>query len=91
MSLKPLPPWQSPLVASGRTAVMEFYNWLKSVDGLLRVKAVTFANLPSSPTEGMTAPIIDSTVNAWGNVIAGGGTNHVLGYYNGINWTVIGK
>lgn len=91
MSLKPLPPWQSPLIAGSRTAVIEFYNWLKSVDGLLRVKAVTFANLPASPIEGMTAPITDSTVNTWGSVIAGSGTNHVLGYYNGTNWTVAAK
>jgi hypothetical protein len=27
----------------------------------------------------------------WGATIAGSSTNHVLGYYDGTNWTVIGK
>lgn len=91
MSLKPLPPWQYPLVSTDRTATKDFFDYLKSVDALLRVKPVAFAGLPASPNEGMTAPITDSTVNTWGSVIAGGGANHVLGYYNGSNWTVAGK
>ena len=91
MILKPLPPWQFPIVAGDRTATKEFFDWQKSVDTLLRVKPVAFAGLPAVPSEGMTAPITDSNVNTWGSVIAGGGANHVLGYYNGSNWTVAAK
>jgi hypothetical protein len=91
MILKPLPIWTHPIIAAGGVAAKDFESWLQSVDQLLRVKPVTFANLPSSPSEGMTAPITDSTVNTWGSIIAGGGANHVLGYYNGTNWTVAAK
>lgn len=49
-----------------------------------------FANLPLPATEGMVFAITDSTVNTWGSTIAGGGANHVLGYFNGTHWTVIG-
>jgi hypothetical protein len=52
---------------------------------------VTFANLPVVPTEGMVYVITDSSVNTWGTVIAGGGANRVLAYYNGANWTVAAK
>lgn len=49
---------------------------------------VTFANLPTSPREGMMVPVTDSNTATWGATIAGGGSNHVLAYYNGTNWTV---
>jgi hypothetical protein len=57
----------------------------------VRGNAVTFANLPAAPVEGMVAWVTDSTVNTWGTVIVGGGANHVLACYNGTNWTVAGK
>jgi glycine/D-amino acid oxidase-like deaminating enzyme len=53
--------------------------------------AVLFANLPAAPVEGMTYVISDASVNTWGTVIAGGGANRVLAYYNGAAWTVAGK
>lgn len=34
--------------------------------------------------------ITDSTVNTWGSVVAGGGTNSVLATCNGTSWTVVG-
>ena len=39
----------------------------------------------------MLIGITDSSTNAWGAVISGGGLFHVLGYYNGTNWTVAAK
>ncbi len=57
----------------------------------VRGTPVTVANLPASPSEGMLVPVTDSNTNTWGATIAGGGSNHVLGYYNGTNWTVAGK
>jgi hypothetical protein len=56
-----------------------------------RSNAVVFASAITSPQEGTVQPFTDSTTNTWGATITGGGSNHVLGYYNGTNWTVIGK
>jgi hypothetical protein len=42
-------------------------------------------------TEGSIKPVNDSNTNVWGATIAGGGSNHVLGYCDGTNWTVMAK
>jgi hypothetical protein len=57
----------------------------------VRGTAVTFANVPGTPVEGMLVAVTDSTTVVWGATITGGGANHVLAYYNGTNWTVAGK
>jgi hypothetical protein len=57
----------------------------------LRGNAVTFTNAISSPVEGTIQAFTDSTTNTWGATITGGGANHVLGYYDGTNWTVLAK
>jgi hypothetical protein len=57
----------------------------------LRSNAVTFANAIASPVEGTLQAFTDSTTATWGATITGGGSNHVLGYYNGTNWTVAAK
>lgn len=49
---------------------------------------VTFAELPLVPGKGMIACVSDSTLATWGGVIAGGGTNTVLAFYDGANWVV---
>jgi hypothetical protein len=59
--------------------------------GSVRGTAVTFSNLPASPVEGMLVGVTDSNTATWGATIAGSGSNHVLAYYNGTNWTVAGK
>lgn len=53
--------------------------------------AVLFADLPGVPTLGMVRTITDSSTAVWGANIAGSGANQVLGWWNGSNWTVIGK
>ncbi|HEY2810547.1 MAG TPA: hypothetical protein VGJ00_04060 [Rhabdochlamydiaceae bacterium] len=58
------------------------------VTNSIRGTAVTFANRPSTAVEGMLVSFTDSTTAIWGATIAGTGSNHVLGYYNGTNWTV---
>ena len=45
----------------------------------------------SSSNEGREAAIVDSTTNAWGATISGGGSYHVLGYCDGSAWTVLAK
>lgn len=54
----------------------------------LQLTPVAFADLPTPPQLGMIACVSDSTVVTWGGVIAGGGTNTVLAFYNGTNWVV---
>jgi len=51
---------------------------------------LVFANLPaaSSSFEGAIASITDSSTATWGATITGGGSNHVLAYCDGTNWTV---
>lgn len=50
---------------------------------------LAFVDLPVAE-RGQIACISDSTVNTSGDVIAGGGTNTVLGFYDGANWKVSG-
>ncbi len=61
--------------------------------GSIRQVPTTFADLPACGTtvEGTTATVTDSYVNAWGTTVAGGGTNHVLAYCDGTQWTVAAK
>ena len=48
-----------------------------------------FATLPAaSGVEGTLAAVTDSTTAVWGATITGGGTDHVLAYSDGTNWTV---
>ncbi len=53
----------------------------------------TFSGLAAcgGSTEGRMAAITDSTTNIWGATITGGGSNHVLAYCDGTNWTVAAK
>ena len=52
----------------------------------------TFAQLPpAAANEGSFAAVTDSTTDAWGAPVAGGGNLHVLVYSDGVNWTVMGK
>lgn len=64
-------------------------NWLLTASH--RSTPVVFASVPGTPAEGMIVPVTDSTTATWGATITGGGTNHVLAYYNGTNWTVAAK
>lgn len=52
-----------------------------------------FSTLPtcSSTFEGSTASVNDSTTNTWGATVSGSGSDHVLAYCDGTNWTVAGK
>lgn len=54
------------------------------------VRAYAFAALPTGAT-GMLAVVTNSNTNVWGATVAAGGTDIVLAWYNGTNWTVVGK
>lgn len=45
----------------------------------------------NSALAGSIAAITDSTTNTWGATITGGGSDPVIGYCDGTNWTVMGK
>jgi hypothetical protein len=62
----------------------------EAMTGPVRPATSTFANLPSSPTVPMIMYVSDSNTATWGATIAGGGTNKVLAWYNGVHWTVVG-
>jgi hypothetical protein len=50
-----------------------------------------FADLPVQTGAGALCCVSNSNTAVWGAVIAGGGANKVLAFYNGTNWTVAGK
>lgn len=58
---------------------------------LMRAPVYAFANLPASPMIGDLAQVTDSSVNTLGATVAGGGIFRVLVWFNGTDWTVIGK
>lgn len=53
--------------------------------------ANTFGSATGTFVEGQLRAFTDSSTATWGETITGGGSNHVLGYYNGTNWTVAAK
>jgi hypothetical protein len=52
------------------------------------ITEMPFSSLPGSVGIGTIANISDSTVNAIGGTIAGGGAFHVMGRWNGTAWKV---
>lgn len=54
--------------------------------------AVTVANLPGSPVDGMRCAVTDSNATSFtlgiGAVVTGGGTTHVPVYYDGTSWRI---
>jgi hypothetical protein len=59
----------------------------------LKLTPSTFSSLLAcAPNmEGTQAAVNDSKTDTWGAVITGRGSNHVLAYCDGANWTVAGK
>ena len=70
--------------------VESFDDLADAMAGAFTAPSSTFANLPAGAT-GMFRVVTDSNTNTWGATIAGGGANVVLAWYNGSNWTVVGK
>jgi hypothetical protein len=79
--------WSSTAVA-GDVSLLD-HQTLKV--GHTKLTAKTFATLPSNPVAGMQAYITDCDTTTWGANAAGAGSNKVMVWYNGTNWTVIGK
>lgn len=52
----------------------------------------TVATLPASPIKGQQAVVTDGTSSlSWGSTVTGGSSTTYLVWYNGSNWTVLGK
>lgn len=69
----------------------DWFNALRDrVLGVPLAKRYAFAALPVAET-GQLATVTDSNTVVWGAVIAGGGANAVLAFYNGVAWTVAGR
>jgi len=59
---------------------------------LMAIGGRTFAQLPANPKTGTVVYVTDSGQNTVGSAMtSGGGSNKVLAWYNGTQWTVFGK
>lgn len=76
-------------MADLNTSLVIFLNAI--LNGYVQMTATTFAGLPASPVAGMMAYVTDSNTVTWGATVAGSSTNKVQVWYNGTNWTVVGK
>lgn len=59
----------------------------------LKLTAHTYATIPacSSDIGGTLEQVTDSSTNTWGDTISGGGSNVVVAFCAGVNWTVMAK
>jgi hypothetical protein len=66
---------------------------LSYTGGGIQLSPRAFATLSacSSGNEGELESVNNSTTNTWGATITGGGSDHVLAYCDGTNWTVAAK
>jgi hypothetical protein len=69
------------------------YQGNAAFSGRVTTGPAAFSGLAScsSGLEGSIRGVTDSTTATWGATITGGGSNHVLAYCNGTNWTVAAK
>lgn len=77
------------LKTGSTTAVVVEANATVTISKVLTLTPMAYSSLPTG-SEGMIAAITDSNTATWGATIAGSGSNNVIGFYNGSNWTVMG-
>jgi hypothetical protein len=95
MALTPVPRlsrWHDVLVGMIGDVWSQWMNALRAAVNLTPGNSlpVLVADLPQ-PVTGMMIVVTDSTTNTWGAIVTGGGLLTVAAFYNGSNWTVIGK
>jgi hypothetical protein len=61
--------------------------------GNVSIGTTTFSLLGTcnSSAEGSMRPVTDSTTSTLGATVSGSGSNHVLAYCDGTNWTVMAR
>lgn len=76
------------------TALLQYAserNWRKQVAaGLDALEPVAYA-VADLPPAGIARVTDGAAALAWGDVIAGGGAASYLVWFNGADWTVVGK
>ena len=77
---------QSTVVAASGTTAQTQLDTLIVTNGCTRGRAVTFATLPASPTQGDECYITDALAPAWNTALAGGGAVLCGARYNGSTW-----
>ena len=85
-------PFRSEAVGKDARVTQILKQWFDRLVLLVNgpAESYTFATLPVQTAPGKVYVVTDSTVAAWGAVIAGGGANTVLAWWNGTAWTVVG-
>lgn len=53
-----------------------------------RLTVTTVGDLPGTPLSGMLAVVTDATVTTKNSIVAGGGANSVVVFYDGTNWRI---
>ncbi len=100
MILPAIPHFDTKLVDDGGTITGEYWRrWIfllwNAVSKIWTnpvAPSFTFATLPSPATVGMYAVVTNSSTVVWGAIIAAASPgSKVLAFYNGTNWTVLGK
>lgn len=71
------------------TFITALNTWAMTVD---IDPSFTVAKLPTNAVLGQKAVVTDGTAAlAWGATVTGGGATKYLVWWNGANWTVLGK
>jgi hypothetical protein len=96
MALTPYPAKTQLVGPEGLVNQPHWSQWLNALRAAVNITPgnslpLLFVNLPSPPTTGMILVVTDAMTDAWGDIVAGGGLLTVAAFYNGSNWTVIGK
>lgn len=66
-------------------------NWIDVFSRTLDLDIVAFASLPAGAVVGAVAAINNCSTTTWGANADGAGASKVLVWFNGTNWTVVGK
>ncbi len=62
-----------------------------NISEVLKLAHISYDDLPVSPAAGMIACISNSDTLTWGDVVVPYGAATAIIFYNGTNWTVMGK
>lgn len=81
-----VPPPDIPIVADPASGTInpDWFDQLRK----LEPKAVTVAGLPATHAAGARSFVTDATVTTFASIVAGGGTNAVPVYDDGVNWRI---
>lgn len=79
-------------LSSANANMLTLIAAIKAVNFPQNVNGFAVAGLPTSPAIGAMAYVVDGAgALAWGANISGGGSSKYLVWWNGANWTVVGK